>query len=218
MFEPLLPLYAPSFRCILLDFLGNGRSDRVEKFSQDMWYYEALQTVTLIEDLNCGKVSVIGTRGGAWAAINGALERPDLFHAVIADSFDGRTLNDKFCDNLLSERKAAKADLQARQFYEWCQGTDWEKVVDLDTEALLQCAKEKTCLFHKPLTEMRVPVLLIGSKEDEMCRQNLEQEYREMEALIRDARLHFFETGGHPAIMTNAEKAAEIITSFIVDE
>ena len=28
LFEPLLPLYTPHFRCVLLDFLGNGRSVR----------------------------------------------------------------------------------------------------------------------------------------------------------------------------------------------
>ena len=66
----------------------------------------------------------------------------DLFHAVVADSFDGRTLNARFADNLLAERNAAKADPQARQFYQWCQGDDWETVVDRDTEALLQCAEE----------------------------------------------------------------------------
>ena len=58
--------------------------------------------------------------GGAWAAINAALGRPDLIYAVIADSFDGWTLNDNFSDNLLSERTRAKNDVQARQFYEWC--------------------------------------------------------------------------------------------------
>ena len=58
--------------------------------------------------------------GGAWAAINVALGRPDLIYAVIADSFDGWTLNDNFSDNLLSERTRAKNDVQARQFYEWC--------------------------------------------------------------------------------------------------
>ena len=42
----------------------------------------------------------------------------------------------------------AKEDTQSRQFYESCQGTDWEKVVDLDTEALLKCAEEKRPLFH----------------------------------------------------------------------
>ena len=32
MFEFLMPLYTDDFRCILIDFLGNGRSDRLEKF------------------------------------------------------------------------------------------------------------------------------------------------------------------------------------------
>ena len=116
----LMPLYAEKFRCILIDFLGNGRSDRVESFSPDMWYDEALQTIALAEHLQCGRVSLIGTSGGAWAAVNAALERPDLFHAVVADSFDWRTLNDNFSANLLAERKAAKEDIQSRQFYEWC--------------------------------------------------------------------------------------------------
>lgn len=215
MFELLMPLYAENFRCILIDFLGNGKSGRVEKFSPDMWYDEAMQTIALVAHLNCGKAGLVGTSGGAWAAVNAALERPDLFQAVIADSFDGRTLHENFSGNLLAEREAAKTNPQARQFYEWCQGVDWEKVVDLDTEALLQCAKEKRPLFRKPLTEMKTPILFIGSHEDEMCRKNLEQEYREMAASIPDAAIRMFEHGGHPAIATNAEKAAEIISNFI---
>ncbi len=38
MFEPLMPLYADKFRCILMDFLGNGRSDRVDSFSTPRQY------------------------------------------------------------------------------------------------------------------------------------------------------------------------------------
>lgn len=218
MSELLIPLYVENFRCILIDFLGNGQSDRVEKFSPDMWHDEALQTIALTEHLQCGKVSLIGTSGGAWAAVNAALERPDLFHAVIADSFDGRTLNENFSANLLSERKAAKGDTQSRQFYEWCQGADWEKVVDLDTEALLKCAEEKRPLFHKPLEELKTPILFMGSKTDEMCRKNLEHEYKEMAVLIPSATVQMFECGGHPAIATNAEKAAEIICNFILGQ
>ena len=144
--------------------------------------------------------------GGAWAAINAALGRPDLIYAVIADSFDGWTLNDNFSDNLLSERTRAKNDVQARQFYEWCQGKDWEKIVDLDTEALLQCAREKRPLFHKSLKDLRVPVLLVGSKEDEMCRSDLEDEYKQMSTVIPDAKAHIFNQGGHPAILYSLTK------------
>lgn len=218
MFELLMPLYAENFRCILMDFLGNGQSDRVDRFSPDMWYEEALQAIALMEHLQCGKVNLAGTSGGAWAAVNAALERPDLVHTIIADSFDGRTLNDQFSENMLQERAMAKANLQSRQFYEWCQGPDWETVVDLDTEALLRCAEEQRALFHKPIEELEVPILFMGSKGDEMCRKNLEQEYKEMAALIPNAGIYMFEQGGHPAIMTNAEKAAEIIRNFILRE
>ncbi len=122
------------------------------------------QTITLIEYLNCGKVNLVGTSGGAWAAINVALGRPDLIYAVIADSFDGRTLNDNFSDNLLSERTRAKKRCAGKTVLRMVQGKDWEKIVDLDTEALLQCAREKRPLFHKSLKDLRVPVLLVGSK------------------------------------------------------
>lgn len=62
MFELLMPLYAEKFRCILLDFLGNGRSDRVERFSPDLWQEEARQTIALVEYLQCGKVIPCGDK------------------------------------------------------------------------------------------------------------------------------------------------------------
>lgn len=215
MFEPLMPLYAENFRCILIDFSGNGRSERVDHFPPDLWHDEAMQTIALAEHLQCGKANLAGTSGGAWAAVNAALERPDLFHTVTADSFDGRTLHDGFAGSLIAEREAAKADLQARQFYEWCQGADWEWVVDLDTKALVKCAEERRSLFRKPLEALKVPVLLMGSREDRMCREDLELEYKEMAALITYAEIQMFEQGGHPAIASNAGKAAEIIRDFI---
>lgn len=216
LFEPLIPLYRDRFRCILPDFLGNGRSDRVESFSTDLWYEEGLQATALAEALDCGPVSLVGTSGGAWAALNAALERPELFHRIVADSFDGRTLNDCFADRLLAERSQAKNDHQARQFYQWCQGEDWETVVDLDTSALLRCARERRPLFHRPLSSLRIPVLFLGSLEDEMCRHNLQQEYEDMAALLPNAEIYMFAHGGHPAILTNAEAAASRIISFLL--
>lgn len=35
MFEPLLPLYTEAFKVILIDFFGNGKSDRVEDFPEE---------------------------------------------------------------------------------------------------------------------------------------------------------------------------------------
>lgn len=193
----------------------NGQSDRVEEFPPDLWYSQAQQVIAFLEYLDYGKVNLIGTSGGAWVAVNAALERPDLVHKVVADSFDGRTLQNGFSENLLKERMDAKNDDFSRQFYEWCQGEDWETVVDLNTQALIECADSKLPLFHKPLETLNVPILLMGSLEDNMCRKDLEEEYHQMSELIPESKIYFFKTGGHPAIGTNAEDAAKIIAGFI---
>lgn len=217
MFEMLLPLYQEHFRVILIDFLGNGKSDRVSKFPANLWCSQAQQVIALIEHLQLKKVNLLGTSGGAWVAVNTALERPDLIEKVIADSFDGRTLHQNFAENLLKEREYAKHDTYAKQFYEWCQGEDWETVVDLNTQALLECAKKKLPLFSKPLENLTVPILFIGSLQDDMCRKDMLEEYVEMKKLVKHGNIHTFDTGGHPAIATNAEKFADIVLAFLND-
>lgn len=214
MFELLLPLYQDHFKIILIDFLGNGKSDRIEKFPADLWFSQAQQVIALLEYLNCGKANLIGTSGGAWVAVNTALERPDLVEKVIADSFDGRTLADDFSKKLLEERAFAKNDSFSKQFYEWCQGEDWESVVNLNTQALIECADTKIPLFHKPLETLNTPVLFSGSLEDTMCGENLAKEYEQMKRLVLNGKVHLFPTGGHPAILTNAEDFADVVKAF----
>lgn len=215
MFELILPLYQKNFKVVLIDFLGNGKSDRLEKFPPDLWFSQSLQVIALIEHLQYKKVSLIGTSGGAWTAVNAALERPDLIERVVADSFDGRTLAKDFSANLIAERSFAKNDEFAKQFYEWCQGDDWKTVVDLNTESLLECAERKLPLFHKPLESLAVPILFLGSLNDDMCRKDLAEEYEQMKQLVPNGKIHLFQTGGHPAIGTNPELSAKIITEFI---
>jgi pimeloyl-ACP methyl ester carboxylesterase len=215
MFEMLLPLYQENFRVIFIDFLGNGQSDRIENFPQELWYEEALQTIALIEHLGYAQVNLIGTSGGAWAAVNAALERPELVNKVVADSFDGRTLHNGFAKDLLAERNAAKKDVQAKQFYEWCQGANWEAVVDADTRSLLQFATLKKPLFHKPLSSLQMPILFMGSREDTMVRKDLADEYRKMADIVRNGAVYLFDAGSHPAILSNAEAASQVIQQFI---
>lgn len=215
MFEFLLPLYQENFRVVLIDFLGNGKSDRIEKFPENLWITQAEQVIALIEYLRIQKANLIGTSGGAWVAINTALKRPDLIDRVVADSFDGRTLHKNFAENLLQEREFAKHDDQAKQFYEWCQGEDWETVVDLNTQALTKCAVNQIPLFCRPLETLSTPILFTGSLEDDMCRKNMVEEYTEMNRLVQNGTVHIFKTGGHPAIMTNAELFSKVVTEYL---
>lgn len=214
MFEPLKPLYKDRFHVILMDFLGHGQSDRIECFPAEIWKEEARQTIALLEHLRLGKVNLVGTSGGAWVALNAALERPELVGRVVADSFDGRTLGDDFAEKLLAERANAKKDELGAGFYEWCQGEDWESVVDQDTKALVRCAAERIPLFVKPLHNLQAPLLLMGSEEDDMVRPDLREEYRGI-AAETGAEVLLFPTGGHPAIFSNAEQAADAIYQFL---
>lgn len=214
MFDYLIPLYQEHFTLILIDFLGHGLSDRLNVFPSDLWFDEALQTIALLEHLAIGKVDLVGTSGGAIVAINVALERPDLVNKVVADSFEGRALDKDFSENLLKERDFAKSDTFGRQFYEWCQGDDWESVVDKDTQTLVHFANRNLPLFRKPLNTLQTPLLLMGSKEDTMIPNPLE-EYMQIKELVQQCSVHCFEHGEHPAIATNAAEAAQIIIRFL---
>lgn len=215
MFESVLPLYQKNFRVILIDFSGNGKSDRVPEFPENLWTEQAEQVIALIEYLRIEKVNLLGTSGGAWAAINTALKRPDLIERVIADSFDGRTLHENFAELLVQERELARQDIRVRQFYEWCQGEDWETVVNLNTQALVKCAINQIPLFCKPLETLSVPVLFMGSREDEMCRKDMIEEYTEMKRIVKNGKICIFKTGRHPALISNAELSARIITEYL---
>lgn len=215
MFELLLPLYVEDFNVILIDFLGHGYSDRLESFPPDLWTHEARQTIALLEHLGYKKVHLVGTSGGAWVAINTALMRPDLVDAIVADSFDGSTLDDDFSKKLIEERTFAKNDESAKAFYKWCQGDDWESIVEKDTQALLQCAEIKLPLFCRSLSLLASRILLMGSREDEMIRSDAFEEYRCIQKQVENCVIHMFEEGGHPAILSNAEQAARIIVEFL---
>ena len=218
MFEFLLPLYRDDMKIILIDFLGNGTSDRLVSFPEEMWIDQGHQIVELCRNLNCGKVNLIGTSGGAYAAINAALEMPELFRKVVADSFDGSTLPAGFGDGIIRERQAAKRDEQARGFYEWCQGDDWEMVVDLDTEALVNYEKKHVRIFRAPIETIQVPLMITVSREDEMLANDMEAECRRLHEANPDISYHVFDTGGHPLIATRAEEIAGIVKEFLCDD
>lgn len=140
-----------------------------------------------------------------------------LVEKVIADSFDGRTLADDFSKRLVKEREYAKNNKISRQFYEWCQGKDWELVVDLNTKALIECANTNLPLFHKPLETLIIPILFVGSLQDTMCRKNLKKEYEQMLQIVPNGTIHLFPSGDHPAILTNPEAFLTIAKKFLTN-
>jgi len=217
MFEYLLPLYTDKFKVILLDFSGNGRSQRVGAFPNDLWQDQGRQIVELCRTLNYGRVNLLGTSGGAYAAINAALAAPELFAKVVADSFDGEFLAEGFAAAILQERRQAKQDLAARQFYEWCQGEDWETVVDQDTAVLVQYEQNHTPLFSRPIKTIEVPLLITVSLEDEMLQNDVAADCALWQASNPLINYQVFAHGAHPLINSRAEEIASLVKIFLLD-
>lgn len=212
--------YKQDFNVILLDFLGHGRSDRLNEFPVDLWFYEAQQTIAFLKHKQYEDVNIIGSSGGAMVAINVALEAPELIDKVIADSFEGEASNTAFTQNLLNDRENAKADKGARAFYEYMHGHDWEQIVDKDTTAILRHEKEIGHFFHKSLHSLEADILLTGSKEDEFMSaisdNYLENVYEDIIKKIGHGKIHLFNSGGHPAMITNQDAFYKISRDFLL--
>lgn len=215
MFDFICPLYQEDYQIILIDFMGNGKSDRIDAFPRELWIDQGAQVVALAKYLNIEKINLIGTSGGAYAAINAALQVPELFDKVVADSFDGRTLPDGFAEALIKERKDAKSNEMAREFYKWCQGETWQQVVDADTKVLVDLEKNHERLFIDEIDKIKVPLLMIASKDDEMLNNDLDKEFSQIAANNFLIQYKIFETGAHPLILSRAKDIFKTVKDFI---
>lgn len=216
MFSEIAPRYAQDYKVILIDFLGCGKSDRVQQWEEDLWYDEAMQVICFLEEKGYQNVNIIGTSGGALAALNTALERPDLVNKLIADSFEGEQASPVVTETLRLGREASKHDSGAKMFYEMMNGTDWESVVDADTQAVISHANNIVEFFHQPLSRLNPDVLFTGSREDVLFPKGFYDEvFAEMLHKIGHGQQYLFEHGGHPAILSNQDEFVTISKAFL---
>ena len=152
-------------------------------------------------------------------AINAALEAPEYVGKVIADSFEGEYANKAFTEILLKDRENAKADNNARAFFEYMHGADWEQIVDNDTSAILRHSNEIGRFFHKPLSLLSADILLTGSKADPymygISDHYYENVYGEILRKIGHGDMYLFEQGGHPAMITCFEEFYDLSMRFL---
>lgn len=214
MFDLVLSLYRNSFKVILIDFLGHGQSDRLKEFPTDFWYDEALQVIELISQRNYQRVNIIGTSGGALAAINVALEHPELVACLVADSFEGEHSVKSIVENIRCERDHSKTDQHAREFWKFNHGDDWESVIDNDTQVNILHHKQIRKFFHKDLSCLKRPILLTGSLEDNYV-SHIDVLYADMLKRITQGSMYIFSKGWHPAMISNAVEFSEVSKEFI---
>jgi pimeloyl-ACP methyl ester carboxylesterase len=214
MFRSITGKYSKDFKVILVDFPGHGKSERVEKFELDFWYYNSRVCYELIDYMKLPKVAVIGTSGGALVAINLCLEHPKRIKYLIADSFEGEYPLDSYLSSLERDREKGKKNLFARLFWFSNHGFDWEKIVDQDTEMMMDFSKQGKSFFHKSISELSVPTLLTGSKQDEYC-DSLDRIYEALKMKNDKIEIQMFDKGKHPAMLTNKDAFYELVKSKI---
>jgi len=219
MFTAIAEKYRSAFKVILIDFLGHGKSDRLKKFPTDLWFNEAEQVIAFLREKQYKNVNIIGCSGGAMVAINVALEAPELVKKVIVDSFQGESAHKGFTENVIRDREVAKKDNNAKGFYAYMHGTDWEQIVDNDTNAIIKHEREIGRFFHKSLQELKVDILMTGSKTDEfmsaISEKYFEDVYGQMIKKIGHGKIHLFNSGGHPAMMSNQKEFIELSIQFL---
>ena len=220
MFGGIAEKFADNHRVILIDFLGHGRSDRLNSFPADLWYDEAMQVTALLRQKQYKGADVIGCSGGALVAINAALEAPECIGKVVADSFEGERALPAFTQNIAAERAASKLAAGAVAFYKAMQGDEWESVVDNDTDAIVRHSREIGAFFHKPLNALGADILLTGSLEDEfgsaLCPDYFEKTYKGMLDKIGHGSMHLFEHGAHPAMLSNQAEFLLLCEQFLL--
>lgn len=219
MFLENVNRYTDIFKVILIDFLGHGKSDRLKVFPADLWFDEAMQVIAFLKEKQYEKVNIIGSSGGALVAINVALEAPELVSKIVADSFEGEVPLKEFTTNIVTDRELSKKNDAMRLFYQYMQGKDWESVVDNDTFAIIQHEKNVGKFFHRNLQDFVPDILMTGSKKDEffvnVSSDYLENVYGKMLKKIGHGRMYLFDFGGHPAMLTNSEKFANLAKEFL---
>lgn len=204
--------FAKRFTAVSLDYLGTGKSDRLERFGEQ-WYQDcADQTAALIRHLSIGPAVVLGTSGGAVVALHAAARHPEIIRAVIADSFTPEFTPEILQRNVIEERSIRSEGQVA--FWRFAHGEDWEKVIDSDTAMLRQLTERGGNWLGDTLERIECPIFFTASLEDQMLRQPGPY-ILQMLAQARDGRAFISKNGGHPLIWSNPGEFRRAVSGFL---
>ncbi|MCP3965164.1 MAG: hypothetical protein GY750_16730 [Lentisphaerae bacterium] len=194
-----------------MDFLGTGQSDRLKDWPEDWWYHGACQAKALAEHLGQEKCIIMGTSGGAVAALLVAIHFPQNVTAVIADS-----CVEKFSPEQLRHGVEERNKCTDEQVYFWstANGADWKQVVEADSENLIRLAENGGDCFQRRLKEIKCPVLLTGSLQDSFL-PDIGGQLCRMSQQIEGSRVYICNSGDHPLMWSEADDFRRISSDFM---
>ncbi|QUH28772.1 alpha/beta fold hydrolase [Vallitalea guaymasensis] len=190
-----IEFYSKEFRVICPDYIGYGKSDRVEKFSYDFWWVNAKMTCELMKSLGIKEWIAIGSSGGGIIAINMSIIEPHMTKGVIADSISDEYVSSELAERVYKERK--EKSKEQCMFWKYAQGEDWEQIVELDTKMIYEASKKGESIFKGKLEDIKCPVLIIGSLVDEAI-PSIEKAASNISSKILTSKVILYPKGNHP--------------------
>lgn len=214
LFDKDLDFFSNYFRVIAFDYPGHGKSDRVDKFDENFWHYNALCAIELADMMGIDSLKVIGTSGGALVGLNMAVRKPKLVSKLIADSFFGLELSIDEAEYVVAGRLKGKSNYLMKQYWLNHTGEDWENIVDLDNEMLLNLAQKQINAVLGNLNEITADVLITASRKDKIV-LNMEQKMIAIAPTIPNSKLMLFDQGKHTFMITKREKFRPLALDFL---
>jgi valacyclovir hydrolase len=217
IFRPLLKKLSKTYRLILVDLAGHGKSSRLEKFPVNFWEYQADIVKGLLDSLHIEKTSILGCSGGGIIALNMGMRNPEKINKIIADSIPGEHTVPGNIDILLMDRSNGHKKFTKRMFWKLMHGKDWKDIVNKDSAMLEEFKSESLQFFSSDLSSVSLPVLLTGSSEDELIPLQ-ESIYKEICVKNRNFTAVIYNKGKHPSMLFNKKRFVKTITEFLGSE
>lgn len=213
MFQTESAFYAKYYKVYLIDYPGHGKSDRIEMFRNDFWYYNSKAIIKLIEIENLNDVYLIGTSGGALVGLNVCANLNERIKKSIFDSFFGLRIELELAMKIYESRMRAKKQLLASSFWKNQHGEDWGKIIDQDSDMLVSVAKNKNPIVYGNLNEIDCPVLFTGSIQDELI-PGMKERLEEIARAVPKSDLFISNIGKHPLMITQKRLFRKIALGF----
>ena len=207
-----LGYFSKRFRGVSMDFLGTGRSDRVEYWADDWWLQGAHQVKALVQHLGEDRCILVGTSGGAVTALLSAIHYPDIVRGVVADSFIPYLSQEMLEDILIPDR--AQRNPGQIMFWEAAHGPYWKGVVDADTAMVARFVRQGGDWFKGQLARVKCPVLITASKADPLL-PGIAGQMASMVEQISEGSAYLHHEGLHPLMWSVPQVFRAVSDNFL---
>lgn len=141
-----IELFSQHHRVIAPDYLGTGKSDRLDPWPDDWWHNNGEDVAELIRHLDAGPAILVGSSGGGIVALGIAIVYPELVKAVIAES-SAENYPPESMRSIVDGRADPPNELKT--FWSVAHGADWQQVVEQDTAMMTRLAESGDATFTK---------------------------------------------------------------------